>query len=271
MLYQETFFANLNLVVRIAGHLICEKNDIWISDNAQFEQSKFYYIKKGSCVIRINDKEYHGKEGSWFYIPANTKHSYYNLSDKPFEKYWFHFDLYPNRDIFKLLNLDYQIDFNDYDILKLFEELVYKYESEKLTDRLDVKSLAIKILSSYIRNSGKETTVFTHTPEDTISRVLAYINENIGGHISNQELSEICYKHPNHFVRYFKKKTGTTPQKYIMRARVDMAKRLMEQTDMTFSDIAIQVGLCDASHLTKLFKSFYSLTPHEVRNMRDHR
>lgn len=269
VLYQEAFFANLNMVVRIAGFLSCQKNDVWANEKAEFEQNKFYYITKGRCVIKIHDKEYYGEEGSWFYIPPNTKHGYYNIKDEPFEKFWFHFDLYPNGDIFKSLNLDYCMNVKDENILHLFSELVSKYNSGKLTDKLDIKSLAINILSAYIKNAGKETSVPTQNDEEKISRVLAYINENIKRHISNVELSELCYMHPNHFVRYFKKKTGTTPQKYIMRTRVDMAKRLIEQTDMTFADIATQVGLCDASHLSKLFKSFYSLNPYEYRKMRD--
>jgi len=268
MLYLDTFFANLNVVVRIAGFLSCKENDTWANEKAEFEQNKFYYITKGNCVIKINGKEYYGKEGSFFFIPANTKHGYCNIQGAPFEKYWFHFDLYPNTTIFKLLNLNYCINANDNAILGLFEELFNKFQSENLTDKLDVKSLAIRILSSFIATSHKETKITSVDSEEKISCVLAYINQNLEKHISNAELSELCYQHPNHFVRFFKKKTGTTPQKYIMERRVQMAKRLIEQTDLKFSDIATQVGFCDAPHLSKVFKQYYSLTPQEYRRER---
>jgi len=268
MLYLDAFFANLNAVVRIAGFLSCKENDVWASEKVEFEQNKFYYITKGNCVITINGKEYYGKQGSCFFIPANTKHDYYNITGAPFEKYWFHFDLYPNSMIFKLLDLDYCINVKDDSFLDLFADLFNKYNSEQLTDKLDVKSLAIKILSSFIGASHMETKVTSPDSEEIISGVLAYINKNLGKHISNAELSELCHQHPNHFVRFFKKKTGTTPQRYIMEQRVQMAKRLIEQTDMKFSDIAIQVGFCDAPHLTKVFKKFYSLNPQEYRKER---
>ncbi len=269
MLYLDAFFANLNAVVRIADFFSCKETEVWAAEKVEFEQNKFYYITKGNCVIRINDKDYYGKEGDCFFIPANTRHDYRNVNGAVFEKYWFHFDLYPNNSIFKLLDLDYCIKPEDDSLLNLFAELFSKYNSEKLTDKLDVKSLAIRILSSFIAASHMETKVPTAPGEEPISNVLAYINQNLGRHISNGELSELCYLHPNHFVRFFKKKTGTTPQRYIMEQRVQMAKRLIEQTDMKFSDIAVQAGLCDAPHLCKVFKRFYSLNPQDCRKGKD--
>ena len=268
MLYLDVFFANLNIVVRIADFLSCKENDVWTNDNAEFEQNKFYYITNGNCIININGKEYHGKKGDWFFIPANTKHSYYNLSDKPFEKYWFHFDLYPNSSFFGLLNLDYCIHADDKQLTFLFDELVTKYKSEKLSDKLDVKSVAIKILSLFIAASDQESKVTLPNPEEKFSALLAYINQNLERSISNAELSKLYYQHPNHFVRFFKKKTGMTPQKYIMEKRIQMAKRLIEQTELKFSDIAVQTGFCDAPHLSKVFKKFYSLSPQEYRKGR---
>ncbi len=265
MPYFDTFLANLNVVVRISDFLSCGVGDVWADEKAQFEQNKFYCIKKGSCVITIDGKEYYGKKGTCFFIPANKKNGYRNISDAEFEKYWFHFDLYPDSSLFHSLNLDYAIDTKDDTILNLFKELYEKYNSDKLTDKLDVKSLAIRILSEYIAESNKETKVHFTDSEERFSSVISYINQNLGNHISNEELSRICYLHPNHFVRFFKKKTGTTPQNYIMEQRALMAKRLIDQTDMTFSDIATQVGLCDAPHLYKVFKKYFSLNPQEYR------
>ena len=117
MSYLDTFFANFNMVVRIAGFFSCKENEVWANPKAEFEQNKFYYITKGKCIITINGKEYYGEEGSFFFIPANTKHSYHNIQNGTFEKYWFHFDLYPNSSIFKLLDLNYCINTKDDDII----------------------------------------------------------------------------------------------------------------------------------------------------------
>lgn len=267
MLCLDAFLANFNVVVRIAGFFSCKENEIWANSNAEFEQNKLYYITKGNCIINIEGKEYYGKEGCLFFIPANTKHSYHNIQSGIFEKYWLHFDLYPNSTLFKFLNLNYCINVKDDTFLYLFDELVRKYKSDQLTDKLDVKSLLIRIISSYIATSPRKSTVALSVPDEKVSVVLSYINQNLGKTISNSELSALCYMHPNHFVRYFKKVTGSTPQKYITEQRVQMAKRLIEQTDLKFSDIAERVGFCDAPHLTKVFKQYFSLTPQACRKL----
>ena len=240
-------------------------NDRWGEKNAICPYSKIYYVVGGECKITIADKNYHAVAGDFFLIPAGVKHSFFHTNENYIQKYWFHFDLYPNSTIFKTLGLNYRIHMSDRSIEQLFAELHEKQKSETLTDKLDVKSLAIKILSSYIAASHKGTKYRFFDPEEQISVVLAYINSNLEKHISNVELSELCYLHPNHFVRFFKKKTGSTPQKYMMEQRVQRAKRLIEQTDLKFTDIAARVGFCDAPHLSKVFKSFYGLSPQEYR------
>ena len=268
MLHLDAFCANLNAVVRIAEHFVCDVNDVWANEKAEFEQNKFYCITKGRCVIKINGKEYHGKAGDWFFIPANTPHSYYNLQDEPFEKYWFHFDLYPNSSLFESLGLDYRLHDTDDTIVSLFAELCEKFESEQLTDKLDVKSLTFKLLSAFIAASKNEARVSLPESEETITAVLSYIHQHLGESLSNVQLSQLCYLHPNHFVRFFKSKTGVSPQKYVMEQRVQTAKRLIEHTDMKLADIAVQTGFWDAPHLTKVFKKWYSLTPKECRKRR---
>lgn len=271
MLYLDAFCANLNAVVRIAGHFVCGVDDVWVNEKAEFEQNKFYYITNGHCIININGKEYHGKAGDWFFIPANTPHGYYNLTDETFEKYWFHFDLYPNSSLFEVLGLDYCLHNADETIVALFEELCTKFESEKLTDKLDVKSLMFKLLSAFIATSQNEANVSLPESEETITALLSYIRQHLGEPLSNAQLSKLCYMHPNHFVRFFKAKTGTSPQRYIMEQRVQTAKRLIENTDMKLADIAVQAGFWDAPHLTKVFKKYYSLTPKECRKGRNRR
>ena len=48
--------------------------------------------------------------------------------------------------------------------------------------------------------------------------------------------------HPNHFIRFFKEKTGETPAKYIKARRMETAKRYLEETELSVKEIMLAIG-----------------------------
>ena len=69
----------------------------------------------------------------------------------------------------------------------------------------------------------------------------------------------------SHKVRTFKEKTGLTPSKYVRTIKMEKAKRLVEETDLSVLEIMSKVGFDDASHFSKLFKSHYGTSPQKWR------
>lgn len=58
---------------------------------------------------------------------------------------------------------------------------------------------------------------------------------------------------------------GISPQEYRQGLRLARAKWLLEHSDQTVTDIALQCGYSDCSHLTKSFRLKYDTTPSSVR------
>lgn len=67
------------------------------------------------------------------------------------------------------------------------------------------------------------------------------------------------------FCRIFKQHMGVTPQDYIIHAKTDAAKSLLETTNLSAKQIAAQLGYSDASHFNKHFKRHVGYTPIEYR------
>lgn len=67
-------------------------------------------------------------------------------------------------------------------------------------------------------------------------------------------------------IRRFKRATGDTPLEYVQRIRVEKAKRYLETTSKTFSEITWDVGYHDISSFQRLFKTSTRLTPREYRD-----
>jgi AraC family transcriptional regulator len=94
-----------------------------------------------------------------------------------------------------------------------------------------------------------------------INRVSAYIDTNIATVIKARDLAMVVNLSTSHFFRGFKVSTGMTPFAYVARRRVELALRLMRTTREPLSQIAIQCGLCDQSHLCRLFRRLVGETP----------
>lgn len=65
--------------------------------------------------------------------------------------------------------------------------------------------------------------------------------------------------------RLFRRHMGRPPNRHYMQLRLDRARKLLLQTDMTVVDVAMACGFVAASHFAKCYRQFYGLTPRQAR------
>ena len=70
---------------------------------------------------------------------------------------------------------------------------------------------------------------------------------------------------PGYFRHLFVRLIGFSPKQYVMRNRLARARELLENTTMSVSQIAEQVGFSDASNFIRSFKAHYGATPFSIR------
>jgi AraC family transcriptional regulator len=92
-------------------------------------------------------------------------------------------------------------------------------------------------------------------------RVAAYLEERLGSRIRTTELASLVSLSTSHFSRSFRKAFGEPPRAYIMRLRVQRAQLLMLQTRQPLAQIALDCGLCDQCHFTRVFRRVVGMTP----------
>jgi AraC family transcriptional regulator len=88
-----------------------------------------------------------------------------------------------------------------------------------------------------------------------------YIEEHFRRDISLAELANLTQLSQSRFARGFRISTGIPPYSWALRRRIAAAEQLLATTNTPLSDIAVQIGFADQSHLTKAFRRALGTTP----------
>ncbi len=139
--------------------------------------------------------------------------------------------------------------------------------SHLLVDSLKT-ALAIHLLRKYCATRPKLSDGADGLSQAKLTRVRDYINSHLDRDLKLVELAVIAQMSSYHFLRLFKQSMGLTPHQYILQCRIDQAKYLLQHSELSIADIAIRVGFCDQSHLTRRFKRIVGVTPKQLLQAR---
>ncbi|MCT4544004.1 MAG: response regulator [Vallitalea sp.] len=137
-----------------------------------------------------------------------------------------------------------------------FDELIRHYK------RFDymIDSLIEVIESTY---DNKE--IVFESYNKNFLKVIKYINTNYTKNMSIKDIAEELFLNPNYISQLFKKETGTTYVKYLTKLRIEKAKELLKDTDMSINDVCINSGFNDYFYFIKKFKKYTDMAPSYYR------
>jgi AraC family transcriptional regulator len=96
-------------------------------------------------------------------------------------------------------------------------------------------------------------------------RLRAYIADHLTSNVRATDLAAMVQLSTSHFFRAFRETFGQTPSTYIMKQRVLRAQELMLSSPRPIAEIALDCGMCDQPHLTRVFRRIVGLSPREWR------
>lgn len=99
-----------------------------------------------------------------------------------------------------------------------------------------------------------------------IKRSIAYIHDHLDKELTLQQVARHVHLNPNHFSEVFKRETGLTYIEFVTRLRMDLAKRLLDESPIKVSEVAGRVGYVDMKYFSQLFKRSTGYTPSEYRS-----
>lgn len=122
-------------------------------------------------------------------------------------------------------------------------------------------ALTLHLLAAYSSKAGKPIIPKGKLSSIQLKMVIDLAQSQLGQGLSLDELASILNMSPFHFTRLFKNTTGVPPYQFILRLRLERAKRLIAMRQLSLMEIAQTVGFFDQSHFTNTFRRAFGMTP----------
>jgi AraC family transcriptional regulator len=139
-----------------------------------------------------------------------------------------------------------------------------------LGGRLYVEALRCQMSVHILRTYAEAISFREHGCSGGLSQierrmVVEYIEENINRNISLAELAGLLRLSVFHFSRKFRRQFGCPPYAYVLKQKLEHAKRLLRRGNVPLKVVAANSGFADQSHMTRLFRRVLNVTPAEYR------
>ena len=98
-----------------------------------------------------------------------------------------------------------------------------------------------------------------------VKKAMLYIQENYSRDISLDDVSSQVNISPYYFSKIFKEETGENFIEYLTRVRIDKAKELLVDENVSVKEAGIQSGYSDPNYFSRIFKKQMDMTPSEYK------
>src|SRR6266446_32175 len=175
-------------------------------------------------------------------------------------------------DFSRELSLTPQIGFQCRHIRHIAMSLLGELNEANVMGRLYADSLAIGLAMQLVRRySSLKDVQIGHggMAPHRLRKAIGLIDNHLAGEEEGRVALRAVAKDVGmsyfHFSRAFKQSMGMSPTNYIAERRIDRAKKLIQETDLPISEVALRSGFSSQSHFTTSFRRLAGVTPRSFR------
>ena len=223
------------------------------------------YISEGKCkCFYENDERLLGK-GEFVIYPPGTRQKYTFGEGEEVTTLWIHFSGTGIEELFSELGLcgGFFRAILPMEAEHYFRRIINLGNFNTPSHKICAEGYLLNLLSSLsTKKSEYDSTVYS----DAVSKITEYIGLNWQKHISVGDLARLVRLSESRTAHLFKEATGKSIHQYISEKKIQNAKELLANTDMTVSEISTTVGYDDALYFSKVFRREVGVSPKNFKN-----
>lgn len=222
------------------------------------------YVTDGEGYVFADGKmNYVGKDTVYLLV-AGEKHDYYADSENPFQKIFLNISGEFCKQIILAYGLSGKYFFDGNGLKPTFEKIVDIIGSN-MPDR-EMQTVLQGIFVEIISKLSIATQENKHS--DEALKLKNYLDSNISRLVSVKELAKIIFRSQDYCQKLFSREFGITPYAYQLERKMQTAKSLLADTDLSVGEITEKLGYTDIHYFSNLFQKKCGYRPTEYRKSR---
>lgn len=275
--FEDTALSFLRLPIFLWTGRLSGSSKFHVPKQSHDSYSEILFIKSGENTFVINGKKYNAKPGSLIVLNRDVAHEefYSSTPDTEVEVYYCGISNLFIEGFVDLCIIPEFVEpvFGTLSYEKKIHELMldlFREASRRNTGYLYVcNSIVVHLIILINRIINEQATIDSPLRKDSaytlVENTKKFLDENYTKKISLDQLSSELSVSKYYISHTFKKLTGDSPIRYLIRRRLEEAERLLLVTKMPIYEIAIRLGYDNPNHFYLPFKNMTGYTPEEYR------
>lgn len=222
------------------------------------------YVLDGIGHVTCNEETQQVTKDMVYFLPQGSKHDYFSDSSEPYTKIFLNVTGTLCAQLTAQYGLTGKFFFHEPGLKPLFQRIPELMHGSMPDSHLQAafQGLFVEILS---RLSQFQTET-VHSQEALQLR--AYLDGFSAQNVSAQELSRVIFRSPDYCLKLFRREFGITPYAYQLERKIQTAKVLLAETNMSVGAIAESLGYSDLHYFSNLFLKKCGCRPLSYRKNR---
>ena len=229
---------------------------------AMHDYLEFIYVVNGSGTAVCDGKVYRLESDDMFLVFPNQLHSYEGFGETKDSRFYtvlvnpVHLRI--NGEIFKnQIPQVAKIKNTDPQVLKFLELAVHQYLFGKVIVLQDIVSALINLIFDYFKFEDRIA------PLEKVHKILIYCNENYKNDISVKKMSKDLYISECVISKIFSSTLHTNFNTHINSLRLEDAKQLMQNRELSMAEIAMKSGFNTIRAFNHAFRKKFGMPPRD--------
>jgi len=266
--YYSTCPPDWSAGVLYVGHEQCAPGHNWQGVRDHF---LMHYVSRGEGSVRAGRRVYRLGRGDAFLYPPGVSMNYTADADDPWHYLWVGFRGIHGNDLITPLGLTatkpvLQMAYSR-EIETTLHEMIETLEHRDTGSGLLVTGLLYRLLGLLEQACAVDRPIRT-TAADLVREARMFVQQNFQREIDVADVIRHIGIDRSHFSRVFRSSEGISLREFLIRTRMDRARRLIEETDLPMRAVAASVGYATYPSFERRYRATFGCAPSATRAAR---